>query len=139
MRVPIELRSHERSQLDDFIPRAVENLEDIGLDEEAEEVDDVDIIDNEDGTFSAEAEEWVAIISSLRTIYDDEGVRSWWLRKKLAQRVGRKANELSDDGEEAEDDAEGGFDGSEEPSRESDTRSDEVSVEETTSQTEAAA
>lgn len=107
MKVPIELRSHEQAQLDEFVPRAADRLEDKGLDEEAQEVRDVDIIDNQSGTYSAEPTEWAAIIGALRTLRDEEGLRSWWLRKKLAQRLARRTEEIDPEETASEDDTPG--------------------------------
>lgn len=103
MRVPITLRANERKQLDDFVPRTVEHLRDVGLDDEADAVEDASIIDNEDDTFSAEIGEWASIVGALRTLRAEEGLRSWWLRHKLSSRLSRKVDELEDDGEADED------------------------------------
>lgn len=102
MKVPIELRSVEQSQLEEFTPRAADRLENKGLDEEAQEVRDAEIIDNGDGTYSAETTEWSALIGALRTLRDGEGLRSWWLRKKLAIRLSSAVEEMKDTKEAAE-------------------------------------
>ncbi|WP_226041237.1 hypothetical protein [Natrinema sp. DC36] len=99
-RIPIRLRSNEENQLDEFVPQAIENLREIELEDEADDLSNVDIIDNEDGTFSAEVGEWATIISALRTLREDESLRSWWLRKKLARRLSKATEHLDLDGEE---------------------------------------
>jgi len=108
--VTIELRTHERAQLDEFVPRMVERLEAKGLDEEAEDLCAVDIIENLDETspfhetaresahdpttYSAAPTEWATIIGALRVLREEEGLRSWWLRKKLARRLSRATDQL---------------------------------------------
>lgn len=101
MKVPIELRPTEMNQLEEFMPRVEAALSDKGLDDEAEEVSEATIINVAGNTYSAEATDWSAIIGGLRTLRDEEGLRSWWLRKKLAGRLSRKVSELDpDEGEE---------------------------------------
>lgn len=102
-KVPIELRSHERAQLDEFITRVVDILTERGLSNEAEEVENVDLIENGNGTFSAEPSEWATVVGGLRHLRDDEGLRTWWLRSKLAKRLNERISEIEAE-EEADDD-----------------------------------
>lgn len=112
MKVPINLRSHERKQLDEFITRAIDLLEDRGLDEEAEDVREATIIEDEGAnTYSAEPSDWSAVIGSLRILRPEESLRSWWLRKKLAKRLSRRMDEIEDaEGEGVESDDSDGSD-----------------------------
>jgi len=118
VRIPIELRSNEQSQLDEYVPMSAEHLRDIGLDGEADSLDDVSLIDNEDGTFSAEATEWSSIIGGLRTLRDSEGVcRINYLRKKLAKRLSSKLEDFNvdEDGDVDDKDESVGVSGEETP------------------------
>lgn len=94
MRVPIQLRSHEEAQLESFVPRMVDRLNDMGVEAEAEDIENVELIDEGDGTFSAEVSEWTALLGGMRVLRDEEGLRSWWLRKKLSRRLMRIQEKL---------------------------------------------
>lgn len=90
--VPIEvpLRTQERTKLERYVPQIVDYLEGIGLNEKAEELDDVafTIEENIDGRTrwlaTTTADEWRTVLADLSNL-DTTGV--WWLRKKLAKRV----------------------------------------------------
>lgn len=101
MRVPLELRSTERTQLDEMIPNAIDRLREVGLDEEADELEDIDILSETNGKYYAEATEWASVISALRVLRDQEGLRSWWLRTKLARRLSETMEELEADDQDA--------------------------------------
>lgn len=73
----------------------IEKLEDRGLDDEAADLEEVYLIDNGDMTFTAPPTSWASIIGGLRVMKDDEGVRSNYLRKKLARRLNNTAADLN--------------------------------------------
>lgn len=92
MSIPLELRTQERQQLDEYIPQAIETLRGRGLNDEADDVVGVTLIEEEDGRVSTTVDQWVSLLSSLRVI--DDGLRPWWLRKKLSQRLAKATDTL---------------------------------------------
>lgn len=96
--ITIEMRPNEKSQLEDFVPRIIEEYHDSGLDERAEALEDMVL-----GWVPTEwearlgVEEWSTLISSLHVVRPDEGLRVWWLQKKLSRRLRQRINELGID------------------------------------------
>lgn len=97
--VPVELRSHEQFQLAEYVPKMEERLRERDLDEQADAVSDftftVDATDDVAGQYaSAPAEDWEKVIQYLNILRPQEGLRVWWLRKKLAKRLARRLEEM---------------------------------------------
>lgn len=96
--VPLGLRTHERSQLDTFVDEIIATLRDLGLDDEADDIDDVTLT-IEDGheergltyTATTTADEWRTLVAGLSNV---EGLKADWLRRKLAKRLAQKVDEL---------------------------------------------
>lgn len=104
MKLPINLRSNEKRQLDEMIPRAADLFEERELGDEAEELREATIVEEEEtGMYYADVDDWRTIVSSLRVLRKEESLRSWWLRKKLAKRLSRKMDELEDEEGESAD------------------------------------
>lgn len=110
MNVPIKVRTHELKQLHEMVPAARRHCEQAEMDEQADEITrvyDEHIANVEeaagfDTSFRAHvsmpADDWRTTISSLgRVQRRDEGLRAWWLRKKLASRLRDRLEQLEDD------------------------------------------
>lgn len=113
-RVDVPLRTQEKQQLDKFVPMAVERLRDLGLGNEADDLDDVTIEIDETPTLRtryvgyAEPDGWRLIVRHLGKLRSNEGLQIWWLRKKLAKRVHDRIEEVVPDEEsDGEDDGDG--------------------------------
>lgn len=107
MNVPIELRSHEQKQLAEFIPRIEDSLRDSDLTDQADTVGDfsftVDHTDEVAGKYaSAPAEDWAAVLQYLSILRPDEGLRVWWLQKKLSKRLQARLAEMDVEGDDEE-------------------------------------
>lgn len=104
--IPLMVRSHEIEQLHEWVPKVVSRLEDIDMEDRAGEVEllyENHIADTEstqshsvsDGYITMAAGDWRLLVRELRRISDEEGaVRTWWLRKKLVQRLSDRLEEL---------------------------------------------
>lgn len=112
IRVPVEIRTHELSQLKSMVPRVVERLRDIDAETFGDDADELERIYTEhietvereftedDQTFAAyvsmPADDWRNVVGSLGRLYDEEGLRVWWLRKKLVKRLRKRLEEMED-------------------------------------------
>lgn len=92
--VDIGMRTHEKQQLEEMVPMAVEYMRDLGLDDEADKLDSVTLeFEPEHEAFGftytvgASPEDWRTLVSNLGKIRHEESLRSWWLRKKLSSRL----------------------------------------------------
>jgi hypothetical protein len=100
--IPIDIRSHEVSQLDEFVPQIVERLRDIATEDNdlGSEADSIEsIYDNaavSDGMLSMEIDEWRTLLRHLPRLRDDEGLRVWWLQRKMIRRLKDRADEFGD-------------------------------------------
>lgn len=107
IRVPLPLRTHEKNQLDEYVPVMIEETRDLGLGETADELESMtlEIEPAEDIAARhrafATADEWRKLVSSLQ--YVSDGLRPKWLRKKLALRLHTVLDELTDTEERAND------------------------------------
>lgn len=100
--IGIGLRTHERQQLEEMVPAALDYMRDMGLDPEADDLDNVTIEYEHvvaDGEFSyrafASPAEWRSIVSGLGKVRHEYGLKLWWLRKKLSARL-REVTEDAD-------------------------------------------
>ena len=110
MDVPINVRSHEAEQLQEWTPKVEQTLRSVGRDDEADTIES--IYDEHVSEFetrahsdtpyiSMDADDWRALVRNLDRIDDDEGKnRVWWLRKKLVSRLRDRMEELEDDEED---------------------------------------
>lgn len=92
--VPIELRSHEREQLNEYLPEAEESY---FMGERYEERDDVAVLieqlsDSSGKHVSFTVEQWRTCVSALSRV--DDGLRPWWLQKKVVNRLNERVEEL---------------------------------------------
>lgn len=94
--VPIELRSHERAQLEDFVPRLRERLEDAGRDDLLDTLDGFTLDAHDEGVFNT-TEQWRTVIMELHRLKPEEGLRQWWLRRKLFKRLVDRVEALEGD------------------------------------------
>jgi hypothetical protein len=97
--VPIDVRSHELQQVKEMGTSAVERLRSIELDDEADELSrvvDEHILDMPDDadTLSMPADDWQTLVRHLHRLRDEEGLRVWWLRRKLYDRLQDKQEAL---------------------------------------------
>lgn len=99
--VPIELRTHERAQLEEYVPRLESKLRARDLEDQADTVRDfsftLDATEEVAGQYaSAPADDWESVVQYLNILRDEEGNRVWWLRKKLATRLARRLEEVEE-------------------------------------------
>lgn len=102
VRVPITLRPLERTQLDSMVPRVVDRLEELERYDEATKVENAEIHIDED-TAAAEPLTWATVVGGLEVLRQEDGLRIWWLRKKLSKRLQRKMDEMDIDMDEVDD------------------------------------
>jgi hypothetical protein len=97
--IPISLRSHEIDQLHEFVPKLVRRF--MGRDTEqndmASKADELERVYEEhiEGMGNAllmPIDDWRTLISSLSDV--DDGLRGWWLQRKLIRRLRDKSEEL---------------------------------------------
>lgn len=104
--VPVKVRSHELNQLHEFFPDVRDGLQQAGLDEAAEAVDRI-YDEHVSGVTAAvsggpyaamvtmPAEDWKTTVRYIgRLSQTSEGLRAWWLQKKLVGRLDDRLEEL---------------------------------------------
>lgn len=111
IRVPIKVRTHELNQAHEFIPRTVERLSQIDVEavqEQAEELDRIytEYVEGVEAEYpegpefanyiSMPADEWRTVVSATARLRDEEGLRSWWFRAKLVDRLHARLEEMED-------------------------------------------
>jgi len=108
--VPVKVRSHELQQAHDFIPRVAQRLRDIDADPAQEQADELERIyaehvegverkfTEDDQAFAAyismPADDWRAVVGGVARLRGEEGLRSWWFRKKLVKRLQARLEEM---------------------------------------------
>lgn len=97
--IPIDVRTHERKQLREFIPKivsryAIRATEDNDMESRADELNRVyeEHIEGMGNALLMPIDDWRTIISELSEI--DDGLRGWWLQRKLIRRLREKSEEL---------------------------------------------
>ena len=93
--VPIELRSHEREQLNEYLPQAKESY---FMGERYAARDDVAVLieqlsESEGTHVSFTVEQWRTCVSALSRCED--GLRPWWLQKKVVNRLNERIENLT--------------------------------------------
>lgn len=107
--VPVEVRSHELTQIHEMVPAARDDLVDADNDDDAETVrriydehiKGVEQSFSEDESFAAylsmPVEDWRMVIRYLNRTTRDEGrIRVHWLQEKLVTRLEDRLDELED-------------------------------------------
>lgn len=110
--VPVKVRTHELQQAHDFIPRVAQRLRDIDADPAQEQADELERIYAEhvegvEATYpkgsefaayiSMPADDWRAVVGGVARLRGEEGLRSWWFRKKLVKRLQARLEEMEGD------------------------------------------
>jgi len=94
--VPIEIRSHESTQLVRFVEKLVRRFTNREMEQKADElrrVYDEHIDEMESASYlSMPIDDWRTLVSNLS--YVDDGLRGWWLQTKLVERLRAKSDEL---------------------------------------------
>lgn len=97
--IPIDVRSHEQNQLTEFIPKLVTrfmNRQTEQMESKSDELNRVydEHIEGMDGEsyLSMPIDDWRTLISSLSNV--DDGLRGWWLQKKLVSRLRDKLEDI---------------------------------------------
>ena len=93
--VPIDLRTHERSQLREFVPMLIDGYEKHATEENnfTERVTELQNINkdieglNSDERLFLESDQWTTLLSSLTRLHNGTFNRPAWLQKKLHQRL----------------------------------------------------
>ena len=101
--VPIDLRTHERSQLREFVPLLIDGYSEHAtdknnFDERVEELMSIrSCIDalKEDERLFLELDKWTTLLSSLTRLHNGTFNRSAWLQKKLYRRLEDRLEELN--------------------------------------------
>jgi len=101
--VPIDLRTHERSQLREFVPLLIDGYsehatEKNNFDERVEELEDIytDVEGlNGDKRLFLESDKWTTLLSSLTRLHNGTFNRAAWLQKKLHRRLEDRLEELN--------------------------------------------
>ena len=103
IRVPIDIRTHELNQAHEFIPRIIERLSQVDVEtaqEQADELDRIyaDYIEDVEAPYflSMPADDWRTLVGALARLRDEEGLRVWWFRKKLVDRLQERLEEMED-------------------------------------------
>lgn len=96
--IPVECRRTEVRQLKEMVPKAVERLDAAGKDDDAaalERIHDEHITDLPDGkgTVSMPKDDWTSLVLGLDRV--DDGLRPWWLTRKLSTRVQDRLRDVS--------------------------------------------
>lgn len=109
--MPIKVRTQELNQLQSLVPRVVERLKDVGVEEVTERGDELERIYAEyiDGVeaeypegpefanyISMPVEDWRSVATAPSRLYDEEGLRVQWLQKKLVDRLRDRMEEMKD-------------------------------------------
>lgn len=94
--IPIEIRSHESTQLDTFVDKLVRRFTNRGTEQKADELrrvydEHIDEMGSAD-YLSMPIDDWRTLVSSLSEV--DDGLRGWWLQTKLVDRLRVKSDEL---------------------------------------------
>lgn len=94
LRVPIEVRDHEYRQLVEYLPNARDSYLRGDRDDEAAAVGTLidDLSDSSDEHVSFTVEQWQTCVSALSRC--DDGLRPWWLQKKVVNRLNERIEEL---------------------------------------------
>jgi len=94
--IPIEIRSHELTQLVRFVEKLVRRFTNRETEQKADElrrVYDEHIYGMESASYlSMPIDDWRTLVSSLS--YIDDGLRGWWLQTKLVERLRAKSEAL---------------------------------------------
>ena len=102
--VPVETRTHEVAQLHEFVPQMCGDLQEVGLDEAAAEVQriydehisGVTADDREDESFAAytsmPADDWQVLVRHMNRLRSDK--RAEWLQMKLVDRLRDRMEEM---------------------------------------------
>lgn len=97
--IPIDVRSHEQNQLTEFVPKLVTrfmNRQTEQMESKSDELNRVydEHIEGMDGEsyLSMPIDDWRTLISSLSNV--DDGLRGWWLQKKLVSRLRDKLEDI---------------------------------------------
>jgi hypothetical protein len=92
MHVPVDLRTHEVNQLQEMVPDAAQQLRETDVETLVEDAETLERAYDEHlygldgpGVASMPADDWRAIVRNLDRA--DDGLRVWWLRKKLVDRL----------------------------------------------------
>jgi len=101
--VPIDLRTHERSQLREFVPTLIDGYsehatEENNFDERVEELEDIqtDVKGlKEDERLFLDSDKWTTLLSSLTRLHNGTFNRAAWLQKKLHRRLEDRLEELN--------------------------------------------
>jgi hypothetical protein len=96
--VPIEIRSHESTQLVRFVEKLVRRFTNREMEQKADELRRVydehiyGMSESEADYLSMPIDDWRTLVSNLS--YVDDGLRSWWLQTKLVDRLRAKSEAL---------------------------------------------
>jgi hypothetical protein len=97
--VPIEIRTHEQAQLEEFLPQIQERFRESGLDEQADTIEAFEFhlfeTDEVAGSWAtASAQQWADILQYLTYARDIDNNRAWWLQQKLGERLQERLDEI---------------------------------------------
>lgn len=93
IKVPIDLRTHERAQLTEFTEKLVDHFD--GIDDRADDLREVrDRIAEQDDTVFLTADQWSSLLQPMHDRLD-EGLRTWWLQRKLLGRLQDRQEEIT--------------------------------------------
>jgi aminopeptidase N len=93
--IPITVRTHEKAQLEDFVPRVEELFRESDLDEQADFLADLELVFENDTAYAA-PRDWGRLIQHLTRLREEEGLRVWWLQRKLARRLRERVDDVSE-------------------------------------------
>jgi len=102
--VPINLRTHERSQLREFVSLLIDGYSEHAtdknnFDERVEELEDIhtDVqgLESGDERLFLESDKWTTLLSSLTRLHNGTFNRAAWLQKKLHRRLEDRLEELN--------------------------------------------
>jgi hypothetical protein len=95
-----------------MVPRAVERLRALDAETFGDDADELEriyaeYIEGVEREFTADdqafaayvsmpADDWRQVVGSLGRLYDEEGLRVWWLRKKLVKRLRERLEQMED-------------------------------------------
>jgi len=98
MTVPIEVRSNETAQIQDYIQELYDALITAERDDVAEQITGFTFVGQDEHIVEAETDTWFTFLRELKRLHDYDGRRRVdYLQSKLSRRVADKVSQVTND------------------------------------------